>query len=96
MWARSPNGRYPVEEGHRLLFHKRAIGKRKFTFCWHDVVLPKEGAFSWSATQNKILTTERLRKLGICKRFQCVLCGKELEDTKNLLLNCEFCHECWK
>lgn len=33
--------------------------------CWHKCVLPKAGAFLWTALRGKILTSDRLRIIGI-------------------------------
>ena len=47
--------------------------------CWNKDMLPKVGAFAWLAYNGRILTVERLRKIGIIGPSRCPLCEKNEE-----------------
>lgn len=98
IWRKAPSSRYLVKQGH-LSISRNIISDNSifYFFCWHNSVLPKAGSFLWLALHNKILSSTRLERLGIFLSFSCVLYGKFIEDTKHLLVKCEFSNElgCW-
>ena len=88
IWSKSRGSQYTVKEEYQsLIAGKNDVHDKKFMFCWHDVVLPKVGAFLWLALHNRILTSDRLQRLQILDSFLCILCGKEMENDNHLLLS---------
>ncbi|XP_059070479.1 uncharacterized protein LOC131860126 [Cryptomeria japonica] len=62
---------------------------------WSSPVLPKVGVFTWLALKKRILTGERLSRLGFLGPFRCVMCKKADESLDHLLLQCEEAQMVW-
>ena len=64
--------------------------------CWNNSCLPKAGTFMWLAGNEKILSGDRMMKMGLLGPFRCCLCKKEEETVDHMLLNCEYSQEIWR
>lgn len=81
--------------GNELQRKRQKDGNRSVALCWDRWVLPIVGAFLWIALHGKILTSDRLKLIGIQEPNKCCLCKNEEESTDHLLYNCPFSRKCW-
>ena len=98
IWAASKDGRYNVKNGYKAIIQSQRW-EEEYTplkLCWDSSCLPKTGFFLWTASQDRILTTDRLRKLGIEGPSRCVLCNNDNEDNNHLLYKCSYTQKCWE
>ncbi|XP_057839760.2 uncharacterized protein LOC131049710 [Cryptomeria japonica] len=95
IWTYSKLGEYSVKEGYNFLSLNVKRDDLPFKLFWHAACLPKVGAFSWLAIQDRILTGMRLDRLGITVVFPCVMCGGSLESVGHLFLHCPFANHYW-
>ena len=95
IWCGSLSGKYSVKIGYNLLAE---TGRESFfsrDLCWNKDTLPKAGTFTWLAYKGRILTAERLRKIGINGPSRCPLCEKQEETIDHLLIQCQYAKKCW-
>lgn len=95
VWCGAKSGSYSVKVGLSLL---EIEGRRKeweAKLCGNNVCLLKAGAFTWLAGKRRILSGDRLKKMGFAGPFHYVLCEKAKEDVDHFLLNCDFAQEAW-
>lgn len=95
IWCGSLSGKYSVKLGYNLL---AITGKESFSskdLCWNKDVLPKAGAFAWLAYRGRILTVERLRRIGFVGPSRCPLCEHQEESLDHLLIQCHYASKCW-
>jgi len=93
-WTGSKSGHYKVKFGY-VLQNPQVKSDWPSFLCWSKWTLPKAGAFAWIAIHKRILTSDRLKSLGITSPSRCVLCGKAEETIDHLLLTCPFASNCW-
>ncbi|KAK4733533.1 hypothetical protein R3W88_007794 [Solanum pinnatisectum] len=58
--------------------------------------IPKHSFIRWIVMYRRILTRDRLAKMGICQEKECLLCRSEPESINHLFFACEFSKECLK
>ncbi|GLJ07337.1 hypothetical protein SUGI_0064720 [Cryptomeria japonica] len=59
------------------------------------MVLPKAGAFLWTALHGRILTGDRLKTIGIASLSVCILCKENEETADHLLYWCSYSKKVW-
>lgn len=57
--------------------------------------MPNSRFFLWLASQNRIVTTDRIHKLGFKGPSRCILCKHDNENVDHLLYRCPFSQVCW-
>lgn len=62
--------------------------------CWDSAYLHKAGIFLWAASQKRILTVDRFRKMGFEGPSRCSLCKESEETAEHLLYQCPYAKEC--
>jgi hypothetical protein len=62
---------------------------------WHSDGIPKVNHFCWLLAHWKFLTTNNLKKWGICGPSLCVLCRNAKESLQHLFIECLFVKETW-
>ncbi|XP_059076619.1 uncharacterized protein LOC131875913 [Cryptomeria japonica] len=95
LWCGAKSGIYSIKMGYALL---EAEGKKvdwEAKFFWNNTCLPKASAFSWLAGTNRVLTGDRLKRMGFAGPFHCMLCKMEEEDVDHILLKYYFSQEAW-
>ncbi|XP_057862518.2 uncharacterized protein LOC131070874 [Cryptomeria japonica] len=95
IWCGSKSKCYLVKVGITLLERDAKMKEWESKICWNNVCLPKAGAFAWLAGNKRILSGDRLKKMGFASPFHYVLCEKADEDVDHLLLNCDFAQKAW-
>lgn len=98
IWSAANNGKYKVKVGYDIICNsqEREAMEIPTQLCWDPAGLPKAGFFLWLAVQNRILTSDRLRRFGIAGPTRCPLCKAECEDMNHLLYECSYSRNCWE
>ncbi|XP_059067474.1 uncharacterized protein LOC131858294 [Cryptomeria japonica] len=84
-----------VNLGYEILRSREQNVDWPSALCWHKMVLPKAGAFLWTALHGHILTGERLKLIGIAGPSVCILCKENEETTDHLLFWCSYTKRVW-
>ncbi|XP_074266553.1 uncharacterized protein LOC141589828 [Silene latifolia] len=63
-------------------------------FVWDSGALPKISFIGWLVMQGRLLTRERLKRLGITLDDSCVLCARASETHDHLFFACEYSKRC--
>ena len=98
IWAASKDGTYRVREGYKMITNSQQweVNTLPLNLCWDPANLPKAGMFLWTAMHKKILTEDRIQKMGFEGPSRCSLCREEEENAEHLLFSCKFSQECWR
>ncbi|XP_074292159.1 uncharacterized protein LOC141619017 [Silene latifolia] len=62
--------------------------------CWNPLNVPKTTFILWEAQQNRLLTLDKLIKMGMGQDSICFICGLEPETHSHLFYNCNFSKQC--
>ena len=81
--------------GFYLSFYPPTILSFPWKMIWKSKVPPRVAFFSWSASLDKILTTDNLRKQRVLVLDWCYMCKKCGESVDHLLLHCPIACELW-
>ncbi|XP_074265050.1 uncharacterized protein LOC141587466 [Silene latifolia] len=63
-------------------------------FVWDSGALPKISFIGWLVMQGRLLTRERLKRMGIVMDDSCVLCANAPETHTHLFFACEYSKRC--
>ena len=98
IWAASKDGIYKVKEGYKLITNSQRweASTLPINLCWDAIGLHKVGMFLWAAMQMRIVTTDRIKKMGFDGPSRCILCKESEENAKHLLYLCKYTQECWR
>ncbi|XP_059068734.1 uncharacterized protein LOC131859184 [Cryptomeria japonica] len=88
-WCGSKSGQYSFKIGYGILENLAARVDYPTKLLWSSPILSKAGAFSWLVLRKRILTRERLCRLGFLGPFRCTMCKSAEETLDHLLLQCE-------
>ncbi|PRQ18450.1 putative ribonuclease H-like domain, reverse transcriptase zinc-binding domain-containing protein [Rosa chinensis] len=66
------------------------------SLLWHPAIQPRKSICSWKIFHRRILTDERLQKLGISLCSRCSFCGAGNDNWRHLFLGCEIVLDVWK
>ncbi|XP_057833546.2 uncharacterized protein LOC131044273 [Cryptomeria japonica] len=94
-WCGSKSGQYSVKIGYIILDKLEERKEWPTKLMWSSPILPKVGVFTWLTLKKRILTGERLRRLGFLGSFRCIMCKKAEESLDHLLLQCEEAQTVW-
>ncbi|XP_074300104.1 uncharacterized protein LOC141631314 [Silene latifolia] len=86
---------YSIQAGYQWL----RIGKDKvpWTFvCWNRFNIPRHSFIYWAAAHQRLLTRDRMKKMGFGIDETCFLCGSSNEDHQHLFSDCPFSTLCFK
>ncbi|XP_059068564.1 uncharacterized protein LOC131859059 [Cryptomeria japonica] len=86
IWTKNSTGKYSVKDGYNSLMTVKDLSSWPYKLFWHPACLPKAGAFTWLAMQDRVLTGMRLDRMGLSVVFPCVLCNQKLESSSHLFL----------
>ena len=95
IWCGSQSSNYLVQLGYILLAEKNEETFTSKDLYWNKEILPKARAFAWLAYNSRILTAERLKRIGINGPSRCPLCEKNEETIDHLLVQCQYAKKCW-
>lgn len=90
------NRQYPISRGYKdMLGEAPRIPAAEL--IWNSITMPKHRFLLWLASLGRLLTKDRLVKLGIsCDNIRCELCDDdESEDAKHLFCTCTWTRTVW-
>lgn len=98
IWVTSNDGKYSAKNGYKALINSKIWEEVEIplNLCWDPACLPKASFFLWLAFQNKILTVDRLNRIGLVGPSRCVLCKNDCENVDHLLYNFPYSRKCWE
>ncbi|XP_057856822.1 uncharacterized protein LOC131066134 [Cryptomeria japonica] len=94
-WCGSKLGQYSMKIGYSILDKTEERKEWPIKLMWSSPILPKARVFTWLALKKRILTWERLRRLGFLGPLRCIMCKKVEESLDHLLLQCEEAQTVW-
>ena len=73
IWATSNDGKYNVKNGYKEITNSKRWEEVEISLqlCWDTTFLLKARFFLWLASQNGILTVDRLKKIGLVGPSRC-------------------------
>lgn len=88
-------GKYTIQEGYKWM--KGEMEDWPWArWIWSNVNIPKHSIICWLAVRQRLLTRERLEKVGVCTETRCEICGESKETIQHLFFECKFSNECLK
>jgi hypothetical protein len=93
-WILSKKGIFKVKEFFGALSIAEGSGF-PWKSVWRTKSPPRAAFFVWSATLEKILTLDNLRKRQVVVINKCYMCKKDGKSVDHLLLHCEVTHALW-
>ena len=87
IWGASKDGKYYVKKGCNLIIQSQRWKEVEMPLklCWDSACLPKERIFLLDVLQNRILTVDKLSKIGFEGPSRFILCKKESVSIDYLL-----------
>jgi len=95
-WGNSTKGTFTIKEAYYLA-DTQVINEenQEWMIIWRSNWWLKVSLFTWLATKNKILTSDKIQKKGFCGPSRCCLCKKDEETRDHLLINCMYTRKLW-
>ena len=95
VWTASKKGSYVSSEAWEALREKRdeVIW---WKMVWFPLAIPKHAFIMWLAMKYRLLTGERLLKMGYKGEVQCSFCHSYVETRDHLFFECSFSSRIWK
>lgn len=96
-WGSIP-GNYTVSKGYAQLTRIPSAppNPRPWQGVWTSATLPKVDTFCWLLCHHRILTEDRLKKIGYSGPSRYSLCENHEENASHMMLTCNFASELWK
>lgn len=97
VYCLTSNKEYSVARGYLDLMGK-ATEMEAAELIWSRIVLPKHRFLLWLAAQDRLLTKERMQRIGIgCDNTRCGMCEEDkLENSTHLFYECNWAEEAWE
>ncbi|KAL9244428.1 hypothetical protein vseg_018205 [Gypsophila vaccaria] len=90
----SNNGVYSVASGYEWLTGAN-VKEQWARMIWSRYNVPKHGFICWFSAQNRLLTKDRLVRIGIIAYGICQMCKEDNESLERILYSCPFSTRCW-
>ncbi|XP_074289510.1 uncharacterized protein LOC141614663 [Silene latifolia] len=86
---------YTTTEGCKWLrTHKTKVPWRHL--CWKSLNVPRCSFIFWACVQGKLLTRDRLLRMGFGQGDDCYLCGGCAESHNHLFYQCPYSNQCMR
>ena len=97
IWMGSKTREYNSKDGYNYLSQCKiqTLKLLPTLLCWHPLCLPKTGTFTWLQVQKKILTTDKIKRIGYEGPSRCPLCKATEENPNYIFLQCDYSHIIW-
>ncbi|KAH0722958.1 hypothetical protein KY289_006002 [Solanum tuberosum] len=91
-WLHS-NGEYTIQSGYRW---KSGNGSQWpwWRDTWNKMNVPRHSFICWLAMHRRLLTRDRLARMGVCQETECLLCGCKPENIDHLFFECDYSKKC--
>ena len=93
LWKYESKGVYSSKSLYAIV-NFRGIQPIYLPAVWDIKIPPRVQIFLWLLSQNKVMTTDNLRKRGMPKPLECCLC-KEFESVTHLFFDCIVANQMW-
>lgn len=93
-WSLTESSHYSSKSAYKAQF----FGANLSHVCssvWRIWASPKIKFFSWLAVQNRLWTSDRLKKRGWPNCGNCPLCRRVMESVDHLFVNCSYIIRLW-
>ncbi|XP_074277626.1 uncharacterized protein LOC141601261 [Silene latifolia] len=91
-WLHDQNS-YSIQSGYEWLKHHPAIAPW-FSFTWVKEAVPRHNFIGWLIANERLLTRDRLHRIGITSDISCVLCENAQESHDHLFFKCIYSRRC--
>ncbi|XP_074288632.1 uncharacterized protein LOC141613786 [Silene latifolia] len=86
---------YTIADGYTWLLQVPAVKVTWYKVVWNRYNLPKWSFIMWLRQHHRLLTLDRLRKMGMDVPSLCFICGLDTEDHDHLFSQCWFAKQCY-
>ena len=94
VWKHSQTGSFTIASAWEKLRDRKAQNPLH-QVIWYAGHIPRQSFILWLASQNRLQTLDRLRKVGITERTHCVLCNQDEETHNHLFFQCNYTKAVW-
>ncbi|XP_074267004.1 uncharacterized protein LOC141590305 [Silene latifolia] len=91
-WLNSPT-EYTVKAGYSWLCGNQPKVRWRF-LCWNTLNIPKSSFICWGIMHQRLLTKDRLLRMGIIVDGGCEICAAANEDHKHIFSDCQYTRQC--
>ncbi|KAL2943828.1 hypothetical protein RDABS01_032175 [Bienertia sinuspersici] len=87
--------RYSIKKVYEVL---RPTGTKVYwdKAVWCKAATPKHQFITWLGVRQRLMTRDRLIRMGLATENSCCLCNRGVESHSHLFFDCEFSRNCWK
>ncbi|XP_020269403.1 uncharacterized protein LOC109844697 [Asparagus officinalis] len=89
------NGKIQISEIYKALTHSTTPIDTMSGSIWGGLHYPKHSVILWLANHSRLLTKERLCKMGMITESLCTLCASQQETCKHLFFECQYSAAIW-
>ncbi|XP_074271210.1 uncharacterized protein LOC141595135 [Silene latifolia] len=89
------DGHYNIADGYKWLRQDHAPKVAWYNIVWSRLNTPKHMFNAWLIRHGRLLTLDRLHKMGITSQRTCFLCGYQDENHDHLFSSCTFTCRCY-
>ncbi|XP_074291895.1 uncharacterized protein LOC141618709 [Silene latifolia] len=93
-WS-SDDENYKISDGYNWLTQHDMDRVPWFKSVWNKFIIPKHSFILWLLNQERLLTLDRLVKMGITQQTSCFLCGIHAENHRQLFQECVYARQCY-
>ncbi|XP_074271285.1 uncharacterized protein LOC141595215 [Silene latifolia] len=87
---------YTIAKGYRWLTQNDDVRVNWYGMTWNRFNTPKHCFIIWLMHKDRLLTLDRLLKMGICLKSLCYLCGVKDESLWHLTSECSYTKVCYQ
>ncbi|XP_074277930.1 uncharacterized protein LOC141601536 [Silene latifolia] len=87
--------KYTINDGYKWLTQHDMSRVPWFKSVWNKFIIPKHSFILWLLNQERLLTLDRLFKMGITQQTRCFLCGIHDENHRHLFQECVYARQCY-
>ncbi|XP_074293421.1 uncharacterized protein LOC141620453 [Silene latifolia] len=89
------DGEYSISAGYDWLMQDPGVKVPWSTIVWNRFNVHKHSFIAWLIKHERLLTPDRLLKMGIVMQTNCYLCGEDIEDHEHLFVKCRYINQCY-
>ncbi|XP_074306164.1 uncharacterized protein LOC141641401 [Silene latifolia] len=93
---RGANDTYTIAEGYAWLMQSTEVRVSWYKFVWNRFNTPKWCFTTWLQQQQRLLTLDRLAKMGVAVPTECYICGMAPETYDHLFRGCVYAQTCYQ